>query len=110
MNSLFQHRSMEDNNHTVTIRMQNRDFVDNYWVVPYSPLLSKIFKTHINVEYCNSIQSIKYICKYEKKGSNIAVFEVAADNSHDEIAQYQMRRYISTNEDLWRIYSYPMHE
>jgi hypothetical protein len=40
----------------------------------------------------------------------MAVFGVAADNSHDEIAQYQIGRYMSTNEALWRIYSYPMHE
>ncbi|XP_018496310.2 uncharacterized protein LOC108864686 [Galendromus occidentalis] len=25
--------------------------VDNRWIVPYSPILSKIFKAHINVEY-----------------------------------------------------------
>jgi hypothetical protein len=40
----------------------------------------------------------------------MAVFEVVANNSHDEIAQYQMGRYISTNEALWKIYSYPMYE
>ncbi|XP_060882070.1 uncharacterized protein LOC132953728 [Metopolophium dirhodum] len=108
---LYRRRSTENNGHTVTIRIQNQNIeVDNRWVVPYSPLLSKIFKAHINVEYCNSVKSIKYICKYVNKGSDMAVFGVAADNSHDEIAQYQIGRYISTNEALWRIYSYPMHE
>ncbi|GFU25609.1 helitron_like_N domain-containing protein [Trichonephila clavipes] len=33
--------------------------VDNSWVVPYSPLFCRIFKAHINVEYCNSVKSIK---------------------------------------------------
>jgi hypothetical protein len=31
----------------------------------------------------------------------MAVFGVAAGNSHDEIAQYQMGRYFSTNEAIW---------
>jgi len=49
----YRRRSTEDNGHTVTIRIQNQDIeVDNRWVVPYSPLLSKIFKAHINFEYC----------------------------------------------------------
>ena len=38
--------------------------VDNSWIVPYSPLISKTFKTHRNVEYCYSVKSIKCICKY----------------------------------------------
>lgn len=48
--------------------------VDNRWVVPYSPLLSKTFKAHINVEYCNSVKVIKYICRYVTEGSDMAVF------------------------------------
>lgn len=53
-----------------TIKINNKDFdVDNRWVVPYSPILSKTFKAHINVEYCNSVKSIKYICKYVYKGT-----------------------------------------
>lgn len=31
---------------------------DNSWVISYSPILSKMFGVHINVE------SLKYICKY----------------------------------------------
>ena len=38
---------------------------DNKWVVSYCSLLSRIFQRHINVEYCHSIKSIKYILKYE---------------------------------------------
>ena len=72
--------------------------VDNRWVVPYSPLLSKTFKAHINVEYCNSVKSIKYIYKYVNKGSDMAVFGVEnRTGSIDEINQYQLGRYISNN-------------
>ncbi|GFV70243.1 ATP-dependent DNA helicase [Trichonephila clavipes] len=42
--------------------------VHNSWVVPYSPLLC------INVEYGNSVKSIKHICKYVTKGSDAAMF------------------------------------
>ena len=47
--------------------------VNNQWVAPYSTLLSKTFNAHINVEYCNSVKAIKYICKYVNKGSDMAV-------------------------------------
>lgn len=42
--------------------------VDNSWVVPYSPLLCRMFDSHINVEFCNSVKSIKYVLKYVYKG------------------------------------------
>ncbi|XP_071577140.1 uncharacterized protein [Temnothorax nylanderi] len=85
--------------------------VDNRWVVPYTPLLSKIFQAHINVEYCNSVKSIKYICKYVNKGSDMAVFGFAKDKTTiDEITQYQMGRYISSNEAVWRILNFSIHD
>ncbi|XP_039969003.1 uncharacterized protein LOC120780825 [Bactrocera tryoni] len=96
---LYRRRSAEDGGNSTVIKVRNQDVdVDNRWVVPYSPLLSKIFEAHINVEYCNSVKSIKYICKYVNKGSDMAVFGVADYQSIDEIQQYQMGRYISSNE------------
>ena len=85
--------------------------IDNKWVVPYCPLLSRIFQAHINVEYCNSVKSIKYICKYVNKGSDQAVFGLERDGSAvDEIKHYQLGRYISSNEAVWRILDFPIHE
>ena len=47
----------------------------------------------------------------------MAVFGVQPENSDrnavriiDEIAQYQVGRYISSNEAAWRIFSFPTHE
>ncbi|XP_050338577.1 uncharacterized protein LOC126765036 [Bactrocera neohumeralis] len=41
---LYRRRSPNDNGKTATIRMHNQEVeVDNRWVVPYCPLLSKIF-------------------------------------------------------------------
>ncbi|XP_073525166.1 uncharacterized protein [Phyllobates terribilis] len=67
--------------------------IDNRWVVPYNPLLSKIFQAHINVEYCNSVKSIKYICKYVHKGSDQVVFELQKNGPIiDEVQAFQMGR------------------
>lgn len=107
----YRRRSTEDNGKSITLKVRNNDVeIDNRWIVPYSPLLSKIYKAHINVEYCNSIKSIKYVCKYVNKGSDMAIFGVAPANNLDEIKQYQMGRYISSNEAIWRIFAFPIHE
>ncbi|XP_050549141.1 uncharacterized protein LOC126910538 [Daktulosphaira vitifoliae] len=109
---LYRRRNAENGGHTFTMRMSNAIEVeiDNQWVVPYSPLLSKTYKAHINVEFCSSVKSIKYICKYVNKGNDLAVFEVQNVNKNDEITQYQMGRYISSNEAIWRIFSFPVHD
>ncbi|GFU40418.1 putative DNA helicase [Trichonephila clavipes] len=109
---LYSRRSVEDGGKSVVPKVRNIDIeVDNRWIVPYSPLLSKTFKAHINVEYCNSVKSIKYICKYVNKGSDMAVFGVGNVAAPlDEINQYQLGRYISSNEAVWRILSFPIHE
>lgn len=106
---LYRRRAPNDNGHTTTKTVSNAEIeIDNSWVVPYSPILCKTFNAHINVEYCNSVKSIKYICKYVNKGSDMAVFGIAENN--DEIKQFQMGRYVSTNEAIWRILSFHIHE
>lgn len=52
---LYRRRSTTDGGHSY---MLNDIEIDNRWVVPYSPLLSKIYKAHINVEFCSSVKSI----------------------------------------------------
>ncbi|CAF4836778.1 unnamed protein product [Pieris macdunnoughi] len=108
---LYRRRSIEDNGKSTIVKVNRQDIeIDNCWVVPFSPLLCKAYKAHINVEFCHSVKSIKYICKYVNKGSDMAVFGVAAENSNDEVTQYQMGRYVSSNEGMWRIFSFPIHE
>ncbi|CAF1021035.1 unnamed protein product [Adineta steineri] len=113
---LYRRRSPEDGGikTELSVRINNsiqKIEIDNKWVVPYSPLLSRIFQAHINVEYCNSVKSIKYICKYVNKGSDQAVFGLASDGkSIDEIQHFQLGRYISSNEAIWRILDFPIHE
>lgn len=100
---LYRRRNPDDGGQTITKVLRNiRMDIDNRWIVPYNPLLSKIFNAHINVDACNSVKSIKYICKYINKGSDMAVFQVAnGNNSNDEIMQFQLGRYISSNEAVW---------
>ena len=58
-----------------TLNIYNAD-IDNHWVVSYSSLLSKTCNALINVEFCSSMKSIKYICKYVNKGSDMTVFQI----------------------------------
>ena len=53
---------------------------------------------------------VLHICKYVNKGSYITVFGVAAENSNDENTHFQMGRYVSINEAMWRNFSFPIHE
>ena len=72
--------------------------IDNKWVVPHSPLHCKAFNAHINVEFCSSVQSIKYVCKYVHKGSDQAVFTVNEQAKKDELTTFQLDMYICENE------------
>ncbi|GFW94250.1 ATP-dependent DNA helicase [Trichonephila clavipes] len=112
---LYRHRKPDDDGHVVPGRATESGMledVDNSWVVPYSPLLCRIFKAHINVEYCNSVKSIKCICKYVTKGSDTAMFAVANEmlNRLDEVTTYQQGRYISSSEAVWRLLNFPIHQ
>lgn len=100
---LYRWRSPEDGGFTASKMLRGSSFVvDISWIVPYCPLLSRIFNTSINVEFCNSVKYMTYICKYGNKGLDMAVYEIATnENDHDEVRQYQMGRYISSNEAVW---------
>ncbi|GBP93805.1 hypothetical protein EVAR_59348_1 [Eumeta japonica] len=79
---VYRRRSKEDNGRTIKVKVQNQEIeIGNEFIVPYCPLLSRIFETHANVESCHSAKSIKYLCKY-----------------------------VSTNEALWRLLSFQIHE
>ena len=65
----YRRRSVPDGGSQFTMRVRSRDvIVDNSWVVPYNRFLSRICNAHINVEICQSVKSIKYVCKYVHKG------------------------------------------
>ena len=71
--------------------------IDNSRVVPYSPVLLRLFNCHINTEYCHSVKAIQYLCKYVYKGCDMMVFEITRLFPHvdanDGIAIYKLGRF-----------------
>lgn len=100
---IYRRQSSDEGGFTTEI---NGISVDNQWVVPCNPFLSAVFDAHINVEACHSVESIKYICKYITKGSDLAVVQL----QKNEIDRYVQGRYISTGEAVWRIFGFSIHE
>jgi hypothetical protein len=81
---------------------------DNRWVVPYNPYLLQKFRSHINVEICASVQSIKYIHKYVYKGTDRTT--LAVSGTDDEITRYVQARYVGPTEAFWRLFEYRTHQ
>lgn len=102
---MYRRRSVENGGRTVHVRKHD---LDNGWVVPYNPVLLRHFDAHINVEYCNDIKAIKYILKYINKGTDQAA--ISLERELDEIKFFETGRYLSTNEAVWRILQFSMHE
>ncbi|GBP07786.1 hypothetical protein EVAR_73193_1 [Eumeta japonica] len=100
----YRRRSPDQGGQSATVR--NYD-IDNRWIVPYNPLLLKIFDAHINVELYSSIKSIQYVTKYINKGSDQATFSIQSPN---EVETYQSGRYICSSEAVWRILSFEVHD
>ena len=94
----YRRRSLENGGFTATKKVRGREVViDNRWIVPYSPFLLSVFRCHLNVELCTSVQSIKYVIKYVNKGEDVAVFAIL-NGSRDEIKLFQTARYMSCSE------------
>lgn len=112
---LYRRRSPEDGGRKAQIKTRSGalETVDNSWIVPYSPILCKMFNAHINVEACNSVRAIKYICKYINKGSDQAIFNLRNNGDAqplNEVQTFQAGRYVSSNEAAWRLLGFPLHE
>ena len=78
--------------------------VDNSWVVPYNPYLLLCFGSHINIEYCHTVASIKYLFKYQFKGED----RVTVENDADEIQKYSVQQYLSSCYRAWRLFEFDM--
>lgn len=90
----------EQNNFLYSFRPRGRvgaEFIiDNRWVVPYNPYLTKEYKARINVEVCTGAEAVKYINKYAYKGSDRTTLEI--EDTQDEIKKYLYSRYTGPSE------------
>ncbi|XP_030066701.1 uncharacterized protein LOC115475101 [Microcaecilia unicolor] len=85
--------------------------INNTWVVPYNPFLLLKYNSHINVEVCASIKSVKYLFKYVYKGhdcANVLITEHKT-SQHDEIKTFTDSRYVTAPEAAWRLNAFEMH-
>lgn len=111
---LYRRRSITNGGFQTAINVKVNDkykkvYIDNQWIVPYCPLISKIMNAHINIELCSSVVAVKFILKYIHKGSDQAMFSIENKNNN-EIEEYQSGRYINSNEAIWRIFGFKIHD
>jgi len=88
------------------------EFLDNRHVVPYNPYLLLKYRSHINLEICASIKSVKYIYKYIYKGYDSAYVRVEREGEacldHNEIKEYLDGRYVGSVEACWRLFKFEL--
>ena len=90
--------------------------LDNRSVVPYNPPLLMRYQAHVNTEYCNKTNSIKYLFKYVNKGPDKATFIISNNSAESdksiiiyEIKRYYDCRYLSPCEPAWQIFAFDIH-
>ncbi|XP_055880684.1 uncharacterized protein LOC106057028 isoform X2 [Biomphalaria glabrata] len=77
--------------------------IDNSWIVPYSPLLCKMFETHVNVEICD-LEKLKFYINQLSINYSIIL------EDYDSNAQCKTERSITSSEAVWRILNFPLRE
>jgi hypothetical protein len=96
---------------TGVVVLKNDVELDNRSVVPYNPTLIMKYQAHVNIEFCNRSNCIKYLFKYITKGVDrvTAAMEVGDQEIVDEIQQFYDCRYLSPCESIWRIFAFDIH-
>ncbi|XP_057451917.1 uncharacterized protein LOC130743706 [Lotus japonicus] len=86
--------------------------LDNAFVVPYNPRLLMRYQGHINVEYCNKSNAIKYLFKYINKGLDIVNVRVSnsAEGGSNVEARDEIKEYLTPCEAAWRTFKYDIHD
>ena len=109
---LYRRRSPEEGgNSCLKWRGGKRVQYTNADVVPYNKYLLFKYNCHINVEYCHSINAIKYLFKYINKGQDMATFTVDGVRKEeqdeqaprDEVQEFKNNRYTAGAESAWRL-------
>lgn len=88
--------------------------MDNRFVVPYSPYLTHMFRTHISVEVCALLHVVKYVYEYVYKGPERTPVRLRqmSDNTttHDEVDSYIDARYVCASAGIHRAFGFKMDE
>ena len=106
---------------TKVVQFIDGHYLDNRWVVPYNMVVLKRFQGHINVEWCNKTQVMKYLFKYVTKGADYSkvllekskgkgkIDGIEDGGPMDEVKEYLRCRFICEYDGLWRIFGYDIH-
>ena len=103
--------------------------------MPNNPYLLLKVHCHINIEVCNTVNSIKYLFKYFYKGPDTAIIRLnnsentiedhaditirntasESDSTtnklkYEQIEQYVIMRYVCPPEAMYRIYKFKLHD
>ena len=98
----YRRRSPQHGGNTSSKRVRGSEvLIDNRWVIPYSPYLLRKYQCHINVEYCHTVSSVKYLFLYHFKGEDRITVEGL--DPFDEVNKFSTRRYLSSCYSYWRI-------
>ncbi|GAU51410.1 hypothetical protein TSUD_413210 [Trifolium subterraneum] len=96
-------------------RLQSPESIDSVICaeLPDKNLFPKLYSAaHVNIEFCNKSNCIKYLFKYINKGVDrvTATLQSRDDECIDEIQQYYDCRFLSPSESIWRIFAFKIHE
>nr|XP_043633509.1 uncharacterized protein LOC122604703 [Erigeron canadensis] len=95
-------------------------WLDNRSVVGYNGTLLRRYQSHINVDWCDQVGSIKYLFKYVNKGPDRITATISgpthqqgADEPNavnkDEEKEFYNCRYLSACEACWRLFGFDIH-
>ncbi|CAA7024783.1 unnamed protein product [Microthlaspi erraticum] len=96
--------------------------LDNRFVIPHNLEILKKYQAHINVEWCNTTNAIKYLFKYITKGVDKATFMIEKGTpelgdekfkvvkERNEIQEFLDCRFLSACEAMWRIFAFHIHK
>lgn len=77
--------------------------LDNYFVAHYNPHLLIMYEEHINVEYCNKPNPIKYLLKYVNKGHDRTTIQISCGSNNSD----KDKSVNEIKQDYENIYLYP---
>ena len=95
-----------NNGRTITCRGHE---LHNPWVLQHVRALTRKYACHINVEYCASLASIKYLHEYIYKGFDRGDATLR-DHQVNKGVESVEGRCICTSEGVWRLLAFDLHE